>query len=52
MAKPRGININVLIPERMLEKMDGLIKNGHFMTRSEIVREGIKVILDKFEGKK
>jgi len=44
-----NIRINVNIPAALFQKMDNLVKNGYFSNLSEIVREGLREEVKRYE---
>jgi DNA-binding transcriptional regulator WhiA len=40
-------NLNIEVPDNMLKEIDDLIKTGRYATRSEVVRDGVRDILER-----
>ena len=49
MVENRVVYVNIRIPISTVRLMDKLIEKGFFMNRSDLVRNGITLILQKYE---
>jgi len=43
--------LSVRIPKDLIDEMDQLVEQGHFMSRSELIREGIRTVIRKYRAK-
>ena len=40
--------ISILLPERVVEDIEKLVKEGYFMNRSDFVRTAIRLLIEKY----
>jgi len=48
-AVPHMATINVSLPDKMIEKLDGIVKERHYASRSEIVRDALRALFTEVE---
>ena len=44
--------ISVRLTKDLIDEMDQLVEQGHFMSRSELIREGIRTVIRKYRAKR
>jgi len=48
-AKLRMGTINISLPDEMIEELDGVVKEKHYASRSEIVRDALRTLFSEVE---
>jgi len=45
----KNVYVTIRLPKRVVEKIDKLVENGNFMSRSSFVRYAVMVVLDNYD---
>ena len=46
----RRVKVTVNLPVSTVEILDYLVEKGYFISRSDIIREGISIVIAKYSG--
>jgi Arc/MetJ-type ribon-helix-helix transcriptional regulator len=45
-----NIAVTITVPERLLEAAEGLVNDGHFLSKSDFFREAARLLVEKYTG--